>query len=156
GGLLPGLRALLTEIERVRRHGFTPAELERAKVDHLRGLVRGFKRGLVDSKRRAEEIQDLFLDQRAVPAEAFKLGPGRQLLAGIELGEVNRLAATWTSEANRLVVIKAPARPEVPVPTEAQLREVLAAVRGGEVEAWEDRTQEGPLMPRPPQPGKVV
>jgi zinc protease len=157
GGLLPGLEALLTEVERVRRHGFSAAELERQKAAHLRHLESRFaERDKVESERRAGEIQGLFLDAEAVPGEAFELALTRKLLPGIELDEVNRLAAHWSSEANRVIEINAPAKPDVPVPAEAQLREVFSAVRGRDVAAWVDRTREGPLVAEPPKPGKVV
>ncbi|HEV3458353.1 MAG TPA: insulinase family protein [Thermoanaerobaculia bacterium] len=157
GGLLPGLQALLAEVERVHRHGFSAAELERQKAVYLRQLESAFaERDKVESERRAGEIQGLFLDAQAVPGEAFELALSRKLLPGIELDEVNRLAASWTSEANRVIEINAPAKPDVPVPAEAQLREVFAAVQRSDVAAWVDRTREGPLVPEPPKPGTVV
>ena len=157
GGLLPGLTALLTEVERVRRHGFEPAELERQKVVTLRELERSFaERDKVESASRASEIRRLFLDQEAAPGEAHELELSRRLLPGIQVAEVNRLAAGWSSEADRVIEINAPAKPEVPVPTEAQLRQVFAAVRAGELSPWVDRTQEGPLVPRPPKPAAIA
>jgi zinc protease len=157
GGLVPGLEALLTEVERVHRHGFSAAELERQKAAQLRELESSFaERDKVESERRAGEIQGLFLNAQAVPGEAFELALTRKLLPGIGLDEVNRLAARWSSEANRVIEINAPAKPDVPVPAEAQLREVFAAVRRSDVGAWVDRTREGPLVPVPPRPGTVV
>jgi len=157
GGLLPGLAALLTEVERVRRHGFSAAELERAKAEHLRALERKFaERDKVESEERADEIQNLFLEERAVSGEAFDLALTRELLPKVELAEINRLAASWSSEANRVIEINAPAKPDVPVPTEAQLRETFEAVRGSQVAAWVDRTQAGPLVPQPPKPATVA
>jgi len=157
GGLLPGLSALLTEVERVHRHGFSAAELEREKAAHLRELERSFaERDKTESERRAAELASLFLVAHAVPGETFELELARKLLPGIGLDEVNRLAAGWSSESNRVIEINAPAKPDVPVPAEAQLREVFQAVRGSEIAAWTDRTQEGPLVQRPPRPGSVV
>lgn len=157
GGLLPGVTALLTEVERVHRHGFAAAELERQKAATLRGIERSFaERDKADSGRRASEILRLFLGQQAVSGEVVALALSRQLLPAVQLDEVNRLAAGWSSEENRVIEIDAPAKPEVPVPTEAQLRGVFAGVRGSEIAAWVDRTQEGPLVPRPPKPAAIV
>ncbi|MBV8202391.1 MAG: insulinase family protein, partial [Acidobacteria bacterium] len=157
GGLLPGLEALLTEVERVHRHGFSAAELERQKTGELRQLESSYaERDKIESDRRAAEIRGLFLDAEAVTGEAFELALAQKLLPGIGLDEVNALAAGWSSEANRAIEINAPAKPDVPVPAEAQLREVFAAVRGRDVGAWVDRTQQGPLLAQPPKPGTVV
>jgi zinc protease len=157
GGLLPGLEALLTEVERVRRHGFAAAELARQKTQTLRVLERGLaERDKVDSEVRALEIESLFLDGSAIPGEAFDLALTRALLPGIGLDEVNRLAAAWSSEADRVVEISAPARKELPVPTEAELRRLFHAVQASAVAPWVDRTQDGPLVPRPPRPAEVV
>jgi len=157
GGLVPGLTALLAEVERVHRHGFSAVELEREKAAHLRQLEKEYaERDKIESERRAGEIQDLFLEARATPGEAFDLALGRQLLPGVSLDEENRLAASWSSEANRVIEINAPARPDVPVPAEAKLREVFAAVQSGDATPWVDRTREGPLVPEPPKPGTIV
>jgi zinc protease len=157
GGLLPGLTALLSEVERVRRHGFSAAELERAKADHLRALERHFaERNKVESPQRAFEIEALFLSQQPVPGEAFELALTRRLLPGVELAEINRLAAGWSSEANRVIEINAPEKADVPVPSEKQVREVFGKVWGSELAAWVDRTQEGPLVPRPPKAAEIV
>jgi zinc protease len=157
GGLLPGLTALLSEVERVHRHGFSAAELERAKADHLRGLERRFaERDKVESRERAFEIERLFLEGQPVPGEPFELALTRRFLPGVELGEVNRLAASWSSEANRVIEVNAPDKPDVPVPSDKQLREVFGKVLGSELAAWVDRTQEGPLVPQPPKPAELV
>ncbi len=157
GALLPGVQALLTEVERVHRHGFSAAELERQKAIRLRQLEKRLAESdKSESGQRAAEILQLFLESEPVPGEAFELALTRQLLGSIELAEVNRLAAGWSGEANRVIEIDAPAKPDVPVPSEAQLRQAFAAVQASTVAAWEDRTQEGPLVPHPPRPGTVV
>jgi zinc protease len=157
GGLLPGLAALLAEVERVHRHGFSASELERAKTDHLRALERGYaERDKAQSRERAFELEALFLNGEPAPGEPFELALTRRLLPGIELAEINRLAAGWSSEANRVIEINAPARPDVPVPSEAELRETFRKVEGSELAAWVDRTQEGPLVPKPPKPAALV
>lgn len=157
GGLLPGVSALLTEVERVHRHGFSAAELERQKAAELRQAESAYaERDKAESASWADAIKTLFLEESAAPGEAFELALTRQLLPGIALDEVNLLASRWSSEANRVIEINAPEKPDVPVPAEADLRQVFATVRDSQIAAWTDRTQAGPLVPVPPTAGAVV
>jgi zinc protease len=55
-----------------------------------------------------------------------------------------------------VIEINAPAKPDVPVPSEAQLREVFKSAQATAVTPWVDRTQQGPLVPVPPKPGEVT
>ena len=53
GGLERGLEAAATEVERVRRHGFTSTELDRAREEFLRGLRTCLRRAGEDALLRA-------------------------------------------------------------------------------------------------------
>jgi zinc protease len=158
GGLLGGTEALLVEIERVRRqHGFLAGELARRKKAVLGAAEKGyFEHDKVDSRRRALAIVDHFLKGDAIPGEAVEMALTRRLLPGIVLSEVNALAAGWSSEANRVVEMDAPARAEQPVPSEAQLRELFKTVQASAVMPWVDHTHEGPLVPQPPRQASIA
>ncbi len=157
GGVLRGLDALLTEIERVRRHGFTLTELEREKADVLRGYEQAYaERDKQESRDFADELSRNFLEGESAPGIAAELDLARAQLPTITLDEVNRLAARWTSPESRVVLVSAPERHDAPPPAEGDLRAVFAAVAGRDVPAYVDRTLAGPLVPEPPKPGTIV
>jgi zinc protease len=157
GGVLRGLEALLVEVERVRRHGFTATELERAKADVLRSYEQAFaERDKIDSANFAAEFERAFLEDEPVPGIAKELELVRALLPGITLAEVNRLASETLSESNRVVTVSAPEKPGAAPPREAELRAVFASAVARDLQPYQDRTIAGPLVPNPPAPGTLV
>jgi zinc protease len=157
GGTVRGLDALLTEAERVARFGFTPAELEREKARTLRGLEQAYaEREKTESDGYAEEYVRNFLEQEPIPGIARELALTRELLPGITLDDVNRLARAWITPGNRVVMVSAPQKQDVPVPTETELSAVFGQVLGKQVTAYADTLGRAPLIPVPPTPSAVV
>ncbi|HEX3128167.1 MAG TPA: insulinase family protein [Thermoanaerobaculia bacterium] len=152
-----GLTALLTEVERVRRHGFTPGELDRAKKEWLLGYEQAFReRGKIESTTFAEEFVRAFTQGESVPGIPAELELVRRFLPGITLEEVNALAGEWLNGSSRVVMVNAPKKESGKLPTEADLRSVFEQVAQHEVAPYVDRAVAGPLVPEPPKPGKVV
>lgn len=156
-GIARGLDAMLSELERVRRHGFTAGELERAK----RKLARAYEQRYAERDKRespqlAGQLAARYLDERPAPEVGFELALVRQLLPGIELSEVNRLAADWNAARNRVIEVSAPRKKDLAPPSEAELAAVFASVAKRDIAPWVDRAREGPLVAAAPVAGKVV
>jgi zinc protease len=157
GAIPPGLEALLTEAARVARFGFTAPELERAKARQLRSMERMFaEREKTNSNAYAGEYIRNFLEGEAFPGIATELAMTRQYLPGITLEETNRLASAWITPNNRVVMVSAPQKPDVPVPSDSDLAAVFAHVGNKPLVAYADTLSAAPLVPTAPQPGKVV
>ena len=157
GGAAPGLEALLTESERVARHGFTTTELERAKLNLLRSLERSFaERERTNSGSYASSYVSHFLNGSPIPGIAFEYPLAQRLLPSVSLEEVNRLATAWNTEEDRVVLVSAPEKPGVAVPGEAELRRVLDAVESAQIEAYVDAVVTEPLVAEPPAPAEIV
>ncbi len=157
GGVLRGLEALLVEVERVRRHGFTATELERAKADVLRSYEQAFaERDKIDSANFAAEFERAFLEDEPVPGIAKELELVRALLPAITLAEVNRLASETLGESNRVVTVSAPEKPGAEPPREAELRATFASALARDLQPYRDRILAGPLVPNPPAPATLV
>jgi zinc protease len=93
GGAARGLEALLIEAERVRRHGFTAAELERHKTEMLRGMERAYaERDRSNSAVFASRYVESFLNGDPTPGIEWEFAMHGELLPGIGLADVNRLA----------------------------------------------------------------
>ena len=157
GGIERGLEALLAEVERVRRHGFTPGELERAKKEWLLGYEQAEReRGKIESTTFAEEFVRAFTYGESVPGIPEEVKMVRRFLPGITLDEVNHLADEWLTDHSRVVLVNAPKKDGVTLPAEDRLRAVFAAAAKREVEAYVDRAVSGPLVPAAPKPGTIV
>lgn len=157
GGIERGLEAILTEAERVARHGFTATELERAKTDMLRSLEAAYaERDNTNSATYAAEYTRAFLEHEAIPGIAVEYQLAQQFVPDVTLEEVNALIGEWMTERNRVIVAQAPEKPDMPVPTEQELRAVFDAVDAKEIEPYEDVVVAGSLVSEPPQPGTII
>lgn len=150
------LDVLATESERVRKFGFTPSELERQKTSMLRRMEQTFaEREKTESKSFAREYWNNFLQSEPIPGIAAEYDLYKQLLPTIRLDEVNALKAMMQGESNRVVIVQMPQKDSVKVPSEAELREVLAAATKRDVTAYEDKTSNEPLLEKEPSPVRV-
>jgi zinc protease len=157
GEVLPGLRTLLTEAERVRRHGFTATELERHKQELMRGIQRSYdEREKTYSSSYAGEYQRHFLADEPIPGIEYEIELYRRYLPGITLAEVNALAEALITDHDRVVMVSAPEKDEVPLPGEADLLEVFSTVTAADVAPYMDVVTGGALVPRAPTPGRIV
>ena len=152
-----GLDALLREIERVDRHGFTATELERAKTNLERGYEQAHReRDKLQSASFADEYIRNFLTDEALPGIEVELLLVQRFLPTITLDEVDRVARDWIRDDNRVMLVSAPEKEDAAPPSEAELLAVVAAAQSAELEPYVDRTRDEPLLAEIPTPGEVV
>ena len=157
GGIAKGLRALYTEGERVARFGFTKTEFERQKADMLRFYERALvERDTEDSGEFAEEFTRSFLEGEPIPGIEFEHELQSHFLPGIALDEVNRLAGEWMTGKNRVIMVNAPDKAGVAVPTAPELQSVLDDVKREPITPYQDTVSSAPLLAALPAPGEVV
>src|SRR4051812_22840903 len=156
-GVPRGLEALLTELQRVVRFGFTATELARAKQASMLGYERGATESPDrESASRADEYTRNYLQGEALPTIWQELAFHRRFLPAITLAEVNALAADWFPNSNRLVVVTAPDAAGVVLPTTAQLEAVVNSAASKRLTAYVDTAAGQSLMDAPPSPGSIV
>ncbi len=156
-GVAPGLEALLREGERVARHGFAATELERHKIEYLRDLQQAYaERENRESKTYAAEYIRAFLQGEPIPGIETEFALSQALMPTIQLQEVNRLAAEWITEHNRVVMVNAPVKPGLHTPTAEELRQTIAGVMDTEIAPYEDIVSDQPLVADVPEPSEIA
>lgn len=156
-GIERGLEALLTEAERVARHGFTESELEREKRELLREIEQVHaEREKTESEAYAGEYVRSFLYDEPTPGIAHEYELHQQLVPGVQLQEVNRLAREWIIDRNRVILASAPEKEDIEVPTEDALLTIFSAVASAEIAAYVDAASAAPLVAQPPQPAEII
>ena len=157
GGVTRGLGALVTELQRVARFGFTATELDRAKQAMMRGSERVVTESPDrESASRADEYTRNFLESEALPTIWQELAFHRRFLPGITLSEVNALAGDWFPDENRLVVVSAPDAPGVILPEPSALDSAVKAASAKRLEPYVDAAAGQKLMDAPPASGTIV
>jgi zinc protease len=152
-----GLKALLTENERVKQFGFTQTELDRAKADYQRNVEKQYaERDKQESENYVWLYYENFLTKEPTPGIEYDLEFTKQLLPEISLDEINTLGKGWISDQNRVIALLAPDSPDISVPNEAEVFEIIDAVKNEKITAYVDKVNDAPLVPVEPNPGKII
>jgi len=141
------LETLLIENERVKQYGFTDTEFERAKKDVLSGLEKEY------NEREKQESSDYtwvyfghFVSQEPAPGIEFEYAFVKSIIDGIALDEVNTLASEWVSDENRVVVVQAPEKEGVTLPSEEEILAVVESIKNKEITAYVDKVSDDPMI----------
>lgn len=157
GGIARGLDAVLTEALRVQRHGFTAPELERLKINMLRGIEQAYReRDKSRSGRFASEYIRHVLTGEVIPGIEYEHKLYNELVPSIQVEEINTLVNKWITDANRVVMVNATEKEDVPIPSEADLLAVITQVQQKEIAPYEENVSAEPLVAEMPKPGKVL
>jgi zinc protease len=155
-GITEGLETLLVEALRVKQHGFTEGELEREKNEMLRGIERAYnERDKTESVQFADEYIRNFLAKEPVPGIEYEFDLYKKFLPTINLQDVNRLAAEWVTEGNRVVLVSTPAKEGHVIPAEGDLSAVFETVKQAEITPYVDEVSDQPLVSTPPAAGEI-
>jgi zinc protease len=152
-----GLDALLTESERVQRHGFTQSELDRSRTELGRQIEASYKeREKTQSGAYASEYVGHFLRGEPIPGIENELAYYNRIAPGITAEEVSHAARTWITSSNRVVLINGPDKKESPPPGLERVLGMIGEMSSRDVEPYDDKVLDSPLLPQPPVAGKIV
>ena len=153
----PALEAALTEVERARQHGFTEAELARAKAELLRQYQSSYdERNNIENDAFAQGYLQNFLTGAIPTGVADDYALAQELLPSITLADVNDRLATLYAPDNRAVLLIAPEKEGVTLPDEAALTALLADVAAQQYDPYAGSEVAGELVESPPAPAAIT
>ena len=156
-GIERGVEALFVEAERVARFGFTSSELEREKINTMRGLERAFiNRANRNSGSYASEYIRAFLDGESIPGIEYEFELYKRFVPEITLDEVDQVGQDWIHDTNRIVLVSGPEKEGLTMPGEEELMAVLAAGSEAEITAYVDTVSDQPLLAEMPEGSEIV
>ena len=156
-GIGRGLKALLIESERVARYGFTPEELERVKTTFLRALDQMYaNKDSRTSSSHAAEMTRSYLTGESIPGLEYETPLQKRFLERITLAEVNQVGKKWISDSNRVIILTAPEKNGLTIPTESDLKNILASATKEVIEPYKATVTEGPLLDKIPEGSKIT
>jgi zinc protease len=152
------LEALVEEIERVKRFGFTAAELERTKKTIIANLERSYNnRDKTESENLVDEYVNHFLDQEPIPGIEKEFAYAKELLPGVTIEEVNAVSNKYKDEKNRFVYLAGPdPAANASLPKENDLLAAIDAKEKSNITAYEEKAVAATLLSKEPKAGKVV
>ena len=148
GKLLGGFEAAYTELERIRRHGFTESELERAKQSVMKDQELAYNNR--NDRKNGQYVQrylNAFRKNAAMPDAETEWKLDSMIISQLQLPMINQVVAQYITDHNQVLVVQAPKREGLTNPTEAQFAEVLAKVKAATIEPYADNTVKEPLIP---------
>lgn len=152
-----GFAALLREMERARKFGFTESEYNRAKADYLRHLESAYnERNKVKNDAYVQEYVRHFIDNEPIPGIETEYALMNQIAPNIPLEAINSVLPQLIKDENIVINVFGPDKEGMSYPTEQQLLDVLKKVKAEELTAYVDKVSDEPLMKESPVAGKVV
>ena len=156
-GILPGLESLKTEAERVALFGFTASELERQKANLMRRMEESYaNRVNRDSGAIAREYTRAYLSGESIPGIEYEYVLHERFVPEISIDEVNRVGRDWAANGNRVVVVSAPERDGLSMPSESDLVAVLESASDSDLTPYVDEVINQPLMSEIPDGSSIV
>jgi zinc protease len=151
------IRVLCEENERVKKFGFVQTELDRSKKEVLRYMEQAFsERYKEKSEGYASEYIRNFLEQEPIPGIVYEYEIFKKYIPEIKLEEVNQLASKWITDENMIVVITAPDKPEITLPSDEKVLKIIKTAKSTELKPWVDNVSDKPLLAEKPAPQKVA
>ena len=152
-----GIDAALTEIERVKRYGFTEPELERTKKNIISAYERSWNnRNKTESAQFADEYIRNFTDNEAVPGIDAEFEMIKKLLPTIKLSEVNAITELFKNEKNRFTYVMGPDAGSKLPSTAAIVAMLDAKEADGSIKPYEEKVIATALLSTMPKAGKVM
>ena len=156
-GIALGLETLLTEAQRIKKFGFTQTELDREKESMLSGMDRAYnERDKTESEDFVDEYIRNFLTGEPAPGIAYEYELYKQYIPGIILDEINKLSNNWILEKNSVVLVNAPEKKNLKIPSENELKNIFIKVNNSDLKPYEDKFSDLPLLDKIPAPSKIV
>jgi zinc protease len=151
------LSAIITEIERIKQHGFLQAELDRAIEVYVSKAEKALAdSGTQDSSSQAWKYFGNFCQGNPIMDGHQAVELSRQLASGIGLQDLNQAVETLYPDNNLVVSLTAPESALEELPTESQLLEILTTARGINLPPYVETLADNALISNELPGGRIV
>ncbi len=153
GGLIAGVAAA----ERARQHGFTQSELDRAKKLQLAAAERHWK-GRNDRKNSTlvnQCVQNFLTSEPLISADS-RYDLMQKMDKEVTIEEVNQAAKELITDKNQVLLLYAPQKDGLILPSEHELEQVVIAAQRESYSAYVEEQLGEHLIEQLPQPGSIV
>lgn len=151
-----GLSALMEEVEKAKRFGFTQGELDRAKVSMLASMERAFnERDKTESANFVGEYIRNFLENEPIPGIAVEYDYYKSLIPQITLADVNGISKLLQKTPEFFVSMTGPEAANLPE-AQALINTASAVAARTDITAYEEKAIATKLLKKEPVAGKVI
>lgn len=152
-----GFKALIRELERVQKHGFTETEFRRTIAAIQKNNETAYiERDKKKSESYVNRYLNFYLDDNPALSNEDSYNLYNQLLPTLTLNEVEKIGAEFYVDTNRDIVIMAPDKEKDSLPDEQTVNTWFAEVADEAIDAYDDKVSELPLLSQEPKSGSVA
>lgn len=146
---------LLFQLEKMRRYGFTNAELERVKAEKLNAMEKYYnERDTRKNITLARECIRHFEDHESMPGAQWEYDFVQATLPLVSLETVNKLAEAFVHD-KPTVAISGPEKEGVNIPSEGTILAALNGMKELAIEAPAEEVIDSELVKKAPRKGKI-
>jgi zinc protease len=157
GGIETGYTAVMTELHRVREHGFTEDELKLAKTAMGEAQNHRYnQREKITSVAYANQYAQAFLQHTPYPSEEYVNKLVREQLEKLQLSEIDKLIGSFFDTPDQDLIILAPANGKETLPTEADLQAWNKKVEKSKIEKYKESATATELPQPEAKAGSIV
>ncbi|MGM9803899.1 MAG: M16 family metallopeptidase [Muribaculaceae bacterium] len=155
--MIGAYKALLTEVTRVKKHGFLASEYLRARDEYLSGLENAYNnRNQQNSGMLVNDYVSNFLNNEPIPGIENMYNIMNLIAKNLPVDVINQVAMNLIPDNNLVVVVMMPDKEGVTVPTKEQLQQIDKEVAAADIAPFVDNVKTEPLISTLPANGKVV
>ena len=157
--IMRGTEAFLRELFRVRQHGFAQTEFDRYRKDMLVSLDRQLKeKDKRFSKNFVNEYVRHFLDNDPIPELEDEIAFWKTELPKLTVNDLNQYFFSLFDKdgKNMAIIVTGPDKDDINYPTKEQMMALYNKVANERLEAYVDKVNNLPFLPKEPTPGKIV
>ena len=157
GDAIPAFTAYMTELEKMKRYGFTEGEVKRATDNLLSSYEKAVE--AADTRKNADLVKPLlnnFYDNKPYMAPEFEQMVGKQFCSMITAPMLSQVASQIIPEQNLIILYTGPDKEGLASPEEDQLIAVLDAVANAEIQANAEENLNEPLISEDLKGSRVV
>ena len=147
GEAIPALTAFLTEVEKMKRFGFSEDEVDRAKTNILAIYESAAKSA--DTRQNPELVNELiynFFDNETYMEPQAEYELMQQLTSMVNADAINQVLPQLITDENMVVLYKGPEKEGLTHPTESEILSVIKSVRNADIQANETAAIETDLL----------
>ena len=147
GEALKAFEAVLSEVEKAKRYGFTQAEYDRVKANMINQAERATSNA--ESRKNPELVYQFISDfyyNSPFMAPAYRESQTKGYLELIPLAQINQIVSTIAFDKNVVIFYSAPEKEGLTHPAEQDFIDVISKVANSQIEANAEEEELGELV----------
>ena len=132
--IIDGFKAFYTELLRMQKHGFSDAEVDRAKTELLSRLED--RKNKAGTRRNAEFVRPIlsnFYDNNPFMDPETEYQIAQMLLGSLDAAYLSQTAAQLITPENLVIIYSGPEKAGIATPTEAQILDAMKEVEASDI-----------------------